>query len=76
MDYWNVVIDRAVGTEITIDMTDIYLQKFTDPSGEVHYAAHNKHTDQAWGVSEETYTALQQRMEPRQAGIAKPWKST
>jgi len=71
MDYWNVVIDRAVGTQITIDLTDIYLQSITGADGVITHSVHNKHTDQPWIVSNEAFEQLQANLNARNLGERK-----
>ena len=65
MDYWNIMVDRVLGSSITVDLSDIYLEQYTDGNGVTHHAVHNKHTDRVWLINESDFQGVQQQLKPK-----------
>ena len=61
VDYYNAIVDRKSGAQITIALTDIYLESYENEDFKMQLVR-NKYTDQAWVVDTETYSKIESQM--------------
>jgi len=65
LDYWNIIVDRAIGTSVTISIDDVYLETAVGIDGSTLHTVHNKYTDKTWIVDQDEFSGLQEQFQPR-----------